>query len=413
MSEFKVSIRDLNATISEYGSLSSLLSQASQSVSGVKRSLQLQIAQRERINARLTACAGSLSGYRDSVNRLRAAGETVISLYQSTEEKLAGEGSGSPFSKFLEDLGLPDVVDRITELLRDFYKNPRLPGFPSLGDLVGAIAGAAAGYVGATLNGGESKKGFGFGSPLEGSALNGEIGMEGEILGFSAGGSASGSLLNGSLKMKGVLGAKFDEKSGELDELGVGVGIKGEGHLASGKLEGHIGYAKGEVEGNVGNISASGEIGATLYEDGKLQPQIKAELKGEVSAAEGSAELQFGSDDFNRHVKASGKVLGAEAGVKGGVGFIEDKDGKKVFGVQAEASAEAYLAEGEVSGGITLFGIKIDASISGKAGGAGVKAGGSATASGVSGEIGAGLGLGLGLKLSIDWSDFKLPKWPW
>lgn len=413
MSEFKVGIRDLNVALSEYVRLSSLLSQASQSVGGVKRSLQLQIAQRERINARLTACADSLSGHSDSVNRLRTAGETVVSLYRSTEERLAGEEGGGPLGKLLEDIGLSGVVDRITELLRDFYKNPRLPGFPSLGDLVGAIVGAAAGSVGATLGGGEQKKGFGFGSPLEGSVLNGEVRAEGDILGFSAGGAASGSLLSGSLKLDGVLGAKYDEESGELDELGIGVKLKGEGHLASGKLEGHIGHVKGEVEGSVGNISASGEIGATLFEDGKLQPQIKAELEGKVSVAEGSVDFQAGSDDFNRHAKASGKVLGAEAGVKGGVGFIEDEDGKKSFGVKGEASAEAYLAEGELSGGFTLFGIKVDASISGKAGGAGVKAGGSATTSGVSGEIGAGLGLGLGLKLSIDWSDFKLPKWPW
>lgn len=83
--------------------------------------------------------------------------------------------------------------------------------------------------------------------------------------------------------------------------------------------------------------------------------------------------------------------------------------GKEVtgWGGVVEAGAEAYLAEGKVSGGIKLFGIDIDVGVSGKAGGAGVKAGAAATTGGFTASVGAGLGLGAGLDISIDWSDFK------
>ena len=112
-------------------------------------------------------------------------------------------------------------------------------------------------------------------------------------------------------------------------------------------------------------------------------------------------------------MNAEGTVLGAEAELSGGAGMITYKDettGKTrtELGVSGKAGAEAYLAEGSISGGFTIFGIEVDVGASGKAGGAGVEAGGRVTTGGISGEIGAGLGLGLGLELSIDWSDFSL-----
>lgn len=67
-----------------------------------------------------------------------------------------------------------------------------------------------------------------------------------------------------------------------------------------------------------------------------------------------------------------------------------------------------YFSQGKVSGGFTIFGIKIDAGVTGKAGGAGVSAEGKVTTGGVSGKIGAGLGLGAGVEISIDWSNFSL-----
>lgn len=81
---------------------------------------------------------------------------------------------------------------------------------------------------------------------------------------------------------------------------------------------------------------------------------------------------------------------------------------KTELGAKGKVGAEAYLAQGKVSGGFTIFGIKIDAGVTGKAGGAGVSAEGNVTTGGVSGKIGAGLGLGAGVEISIDWSNFSL-----
>ncbi len=239
------------------------------------------------------------------------------------------------------------------------------------------------------------------------SLLSGSVTKKGEFLGVKTSGTAEGDLIGGSVDTKA--GAKWDIKE---KEAGVEYGIEAEGHLANGSLKGNFGVLGGEVEGTVGVVGASGSIGATLYKDGKLSPSIEAGLKAKAAVAEGSAEVSIGTEEFNGHVNANGTLLGAEAEASGGIGMISYKDDngkeKTELGISGKVSAEAYLAEGEVSGGFTLFGIDIDVGVSGKAGGAGVSAEGRVTAGGVSGEIGAGLGLGLGLELSIDWSDFSL-----
>ena len=73
-------------------------------------------------------------------------------------------------------------------------------------------------------------------------------------------------------------------------------------------------------------------------------------------------------------------------------------------GVEIGGKAESYAATGKVTGGKTFFGIKIDVSIEGKAGGAGVEGGFMANDSSVSAKLGAGLGLGAGVELTVDWS---------
>jgi hypothetical protein len=128
--------------------------------------------------------------------------------------------------------------------------------------------------------------------------------------------------------------------------------------------------------------------------------------------AKGEENLEIGNDDFNAHEKATGELLGAKAEVSAGIGKVSYKDDNgnitTGLGVTGKVGAEAYVAQGKISGGFTVFGIKIDLGAEGKAGGAGVHAGGAITTGGVNGSIGAGLGLGAGLSINIDWSDFKL-----
>lgn len=139
-------------------------------------------------------------------------------------------------------------------------------------------------------------------------------------------------------------------------------------------------------------------------------PSVYAKAEAKANAAEGSLEGQFGTDEYNTHVKAEGSVLGAEAEAKFEAGKIVDEDGNERVGVAASVGAETYVAEGSVSGGFSIFGIKIDATIEGKLGGAGAKGGAEVTNSSAEGEIGFGFGLGAGFKIKVDWSGFK---WPW
>lgn len=242
---------------------------------------------------------------------------------------------------------------------------------------------------------------------LEKAVLEGSRTKNGEFLGFKTSGTAEGELLGGSIKTKSK--AKWNIQDGDV---GIDKSIEAEGHLAKGKLKGSIGLLGGEISGTVGSVGATGKVGASLFKDGKLSPALEAKLKAEASVAKGDASLSFGNDEFDAHGKASGTLLGAEAEIGGGAGVITYKDSagttKTELGVKGKAGAEAYLAQGKISGGIKIFGIKIDVGVEGKAGGAGASAEGRVTTGGVSGKIGAGLGLGAGLELSIDWSNFSL-----
>lgn len=244
----------------------------------------------------------------------------------------------------------------------------------------------------------------------EGSWKNGNIKRNGSIFGFDASGELEGDLFGG--KVDTFKKATWDTEDGDV---GIGAGISAEGYAAKGSARWNIGLLNREINGKVGTVSGKGKIGATLFEDGKLSPALEAEIKGKAALLEGDAKTSFGTEDYNAHIKGSGTVLGAEAeaGVKAGKITYTDKatgTTKTKYGVQGEASAEAYIAQGKVSGGVTIFGIDIDVGVSGKAGGAGVSVGGGASTNGVSGKIGAGLGLGLGLEVEIDWSDFSWDK---
>lgn len=236
---------------------------------------------------------------------------------------------------------------------------------------------------------------------LEGALVSGEISGAGEIFGIGVAGGLFGELIGGSIKKKGE--AKWEPDKGNIyfDQ-----GIKAEGHLAEGSANGQFGILGGNAKGDIGAVGAEGTIGASLYKDGELSPELVAKLKAEAAVAKGETEAYLGEKDNNVHAGAEGSVLGAEAEAKVEAGAIDGE-----IGVEAKVGAEAYLAKGELSGGVSVFGIDIDVGVSGTAGGVGASAEGSVTTGGVSGSIGGSFGLGAGLELSIDWSDFVL--WDW
>lgn len=222
--------------------------------------------------------------------------------------------------------------------------------------------------------------------------------------------------IGGSFSVSGPSRSKDRSMSAswEPEEGNAGASIKGSlsGSLLTGKAEGHLGLHSISGEAKVGNAAVSGEAGVTLFKNGEFEPQITAKASGEVSAAKGTLETQNGIDDYNVHTKAEGELLKAKAEASVGAGKIVYKDAygnrRVEYGVEGKIGAEAYAVEGTVSGGFTIAGIKVDASLSGKAGGTGISAGGKITTGSVTGEIGAGLVFGGGIKLSVDWTDFVL-----
>ncbi len=243
--------------------------------------------------------------------------------------------------------------------------------------------------------------------------ISSKIVVEGAVCGLKAGFLAAGKISSLDTKAKATYGIKMDE-DGNIKYLGAEVNGSVTYALAAGEVAGSIGLLSGTIKGSVGNAAVKGAVGASLFKDGKLSPALYAKASAEASVLKGSAETKFGTKDENIFAKASGEVLGAKATAEGSVGVIKTTDENGVthtsYGATGKVGAEAYVAQGSVSGGFTLFGIKISGTVTGKAGGAGVSAGGSVTTSGVSGEIGAGLGLGAGLKINIDWSGFDLKK---
>lgn len=238
-------------------------------------------------------------------------------------------------------------------------------------------------------------------------------------LGVGVSSSGSGQLVTGELKksFNGKLKIKKDE-NGKIDSVNViDASLSVKGSVASGEAEASYGAAK--IKGEADVLTVEGKVSGKvkLVEDGKFAPQIAAEAKVSGDIAKGSLNGTIGTDSYNVHGTAKGEFGHAEASAGVGLGKItyEDENGntKTGYGAYAEAGAEAYLAKGTLGGGVTLFGIKFDASVDFKAGGAGAKASGEVKTGSLKGGLGLGLGVGLGVNFSVDWSNFKWPEIKW
>lgn len=378
MSEFKVRVHDLYGTMDTTEKLETVLQQTADSVRLIKQGLRMQIRQRERIDNRLTASVQRLEAQRQSVGRAVNTGRQVASLYQENEEQLlqntiyppksgAYGGGYHPPGGGVKLLFPDGVLDTILNILPYFIQGFVLSQLPP---------------------------------SSSGAVVSGEVTGVADFLGHVITGRAKGDLLGYEIKRKSK--AEWDSKKGEV---GISEELKGEVHAAKGEISLEDGELhRSSLEGKLLTGYISGQIAATLYKDGKLDPSVEAKVKTGGSVVSGKFEHRNGTEDFNQHISAKGDLLSAKA--EAGVSVGKD-------GFEAKAGAEAYVATGEVTGGLTLFGIKIDATVEGKAGGAGVKAGGSVGKDSVSGELGAGLGLGAGLKIKIDWSNAFWKKWGW
>ena len=247
----------------------------------------------------------------------------------------------------------------------------------------------------------------------KGTVVSGKIEGKSKIGPIDISGSLEGEGPGYSIERTGK--GKLSSKDGKYS-LGFEDGLKGEVHLFQGKGTWGVGPVHGEVSGGVRRATVTGTIGTTLFKDGKFSPAIQGKLKGKVSVLDGKIGYRIGSKDYNYHTSADGSLVTAEGEISVGAGKIKwtDKNGveHQGYGVQGKIGGEAYLAKGKVTGGYTIMGIKIDVGVSGGVGGGGASIGGQITADGASGTIGGGVLVGGDLNVSIDWSNFKIPKLP-
>lgn len=234
--------------------------------------------------------------------------------------------------------------------------------------------------------------------------------VKGTFYGLPYGITATGGLGYHYGKHDWKSGIKY--KNGKLEFAGIEGTAEGGFSLLRGKVKGSLGNADVELEGKVGNVSGKGGVGATLFKDGKLNPQLYAELKGKANVLEGSAKFHQGSDALGRETELKGEVLTAEGTLEGGIGriTITDENGNEStqWGAKGIVGGEAYVAKGSIDQSVTIFGIKVNASVGGGVGGVGGKAGGYVTAGGATGTFGLGLGVGADVTVGVDWSGFSL-----
>lgn len=392
MSSIGVDTRLLDTQLEQLRLAAKNMQVISQRVDAVSRQLSWKISSSNQIRSILNTCRGNLERLEQHMDRLASALNETSVKYKKVELDLTT--NADPISGGM--LAAKESVQGV------------------IGDAVGGLIGGSAGGLGATVAGSGPVS---EGTAPESSPDDEDAGSGGIAMPHWKGGS---SILAGSLAGGATVFGFSAEGSASGDVLGWNYDVSPfkssiDGHLAYGSLAGSIGLLSGSLSGTVGKVEAKGSIGATLFDDGKFTPRLEAKAEASAAVAEAEGKAQFGSDEFNAHVKATGTLLGAEASAKAGIGVITVKDEKtgedvRVVGAQAKVGAEAYVASGKVSGGFTLFGIKIDASVSGNVG-AGAKVGGEVTASGVGFDIGAALGLGAGVSVKIDWSDFKFGWW--
>lgn len=424
MSEFKVHVGELEGRMDALAQTQRVLEQARGGVAAVKRGLRVQIRQRAHIDSRLTQAMQCLDGQGQAVGRAVQTGRQAARLYLENESRFADlklppfpqissdnrwdsssdtEGSSNKpwedqwICQRVPEVAMPPLDPAVPfppqRNIFSFFEPgfiqdvvPATP-FPPRKDIFSLFEPGSIPGIWMTLG----LTGIG------GGVVSGAIQAVAGLLGINVGGKFEGDFLGGSANSK--LKAEWDTKKGTV---GVSAEAEAKGHLAEGKFSGDFGAQ--HMEASVGLVTGavSGKIGATLFKDGRFDPSLEAKATAKVSAVSGEVKTETGTEDFNVHTKASGDLLTAKAEFEAKV----DKNG-----ITASAGAEAYVAKGKVSGGFTLFGIKFDAEVEGKVGGAGVKAGGSIGKDVVSGELGAGLGLGASVKFSMDFSNAFWKAW--
>lgn len=184
---------------------------------------------------------------------------------------------------------------------------------------------------------------------------------------------------------------EWDLKKGNA---GVGVKASASGSVVHTEKDGRYGLVSGGYEVNAISGEAEAKANLHLMSGGKIRPKVEAKAKAEAQGISGKVEGSFGSDDYNIHLKGEGAVGKAKAEAKGQIG---------VDGVGGKVEVGAAVLSGKATGGFTIFGIKVDASVKGELVSVGASAEAGITDSSI--EIGGKLSFlaGIGLKIKISW----------
>ena len=184
-----------------------------------------------------------------------------------------------------------------------------------------------------------------------------------------------------------------------IDKNSISASANAEAHTSAVELEGRIKCKYGEAEASGALMAAMAKAGVSgniSFKDGKFKGSAEAEASAEAVVAKGNMKAKVGGENLGAEGKAEGAVLGANANANAGVSFDENGNLK----ASAGAEANAYLAKGEVKGSINIFGIKIEAGVEGEIG-LQAKAKGEVGSSSAAGSVGIGP---LGASVKVDWS---------
>lgn len=358
MGDFCIKCSSVLQQVQELETIKKDLSVAADELSQVKQTLRFKVQARNQIDQKLNNLLEESREHLNSIIAMKSGLEKAVTFYKTAEKSILDHTNGKSAS----------------------------PGIkPGIGSLAGG------GFTAAVLNG------------------SGTVG--GDFLGKNYSVTGNGSLLGAEGKADYKMNWDILKKGKEAGDIGVTAKAGLDLYAAKGEVEAKYDSFSAKAEASLLNAGGAISGGLLVYQNGRFDPCLELKAKASASAAKGSVSMQKGNDVFNTHQSAEGILLGAEASAGVQAGRISNEDGSSAYGVKAEAGAEAYLARGEVKSGFTIFGIKVDAAVGGKAGAVGAKASAAATTDGVQVKAGISALLGIDVDVKLDWSEAKLPTW--
>ncbi len=157
--------------------------------------------------------------------------------------------------------------------------------------------------------------------------------------------------------------SKLDSND-EEDNLSFGIEankeIKVSGTIMNIENQVEDGLYSRESSMSVGTLEGSAKFGFEMNDDNNFIPAVAATAATSVTGISAETKVEYGTKDMNIHANAEVVVGKAEAYANLELDVLEGD-------VKAEVGASAAVFEGEVSGGIDLFGYRIDVGVGGQA----------------------------------------------